>query len=180
MPLAPCGASQFLSEFANNGRLGFLSINDVVNELKQIRVRGRSLHRHNADALVSDDNFVAFFNVEEFNGSRAAFFPVNCDCAVHHRGRHLDLLTVEANKRLLVGRYVELGRENAVGWSRGKLVRLLRSVDFGAVLSKPQDQFIQRFACFRGHFDSGKALVRALSGRFELQLILKFAPWVRI
>ena len=53
-------ASQFLSQFANDGRFRFISIDDRVNELKNIRVRRRSLHRHNADTLVANDNFVAF------------------------------------------------------------------------------------------------------------------------
>ena len=153
-------ASQFLGDLANDGRLGFLGVNNVVNELKRIRVRGGSLHRHNTDSLVSDNNLVAFFDVEKLNGTRAAFFPVNRDCAIDDRGRHLDLLTVEANKRLLVGGYVELGRENAVGWSRSKL-SVCPLHYFSALLAKPQDQLVQRFACFGGHFDSGKALIRA-------------------
>src|SRR5262249_34725625 len=153
-------ASQFLCDLANDGRLGFLSINDVVNELERIRVRGGSLHRHNPDSLVSHNDLVAFFDVEKLNSPRVAFFPVNCDCAIDDPGRHLDLLTAEANKRLLVGGYVKLGRENAVGWSRGNLsVRALQY--FSTLLAKPQDQLVQRFACFGGHFDSGKALISA-------------------
>src|SRR4029453_12843997 len=153
-------ASQFLSDLANDGRLGFFGVNDVVNELKRIGVRGGSLHRHNPDSLVSDNNLIAFFNVEELNGPRGVFFPVNRDGAIDDPGRHLDLLTAKANKRLLVGGYVELGRENAVGWSRGEL-SVCPLHYFSALLAKPQDQLIQRFACFCGHFDSGKALIRA-------------------
>src|SRR5882762_1540390 len=154
------GASQFLGDLTNDGRLGFLGINNVVNELKRIRVRGGSLHRHNTDSLMSDNNLIAFFNVEKLNGARAAFFPVKGDCAIDDRGRHLDLLTAEPNKRLLVGSYVELGWENAVGWSRGKL-SVCPLQYFGALLAKRQDQLVQGFACFGGHFDSGKALIRA-------------------
>jgi hypothetical protein len=155
------GASQFLGDLANDGRLGFLSVNNVVNELKRICVRGGSLHRHNPDSLVSDNNLVAFFDIEKLYGTRAAFFPVNGDCAIDDSGRHLNLLTAESNKGLLVGGYVELGRENAIGWSRGKLSAYPLQY-FSALLAKPQDQLVQRFACFGGHFDSGKALIRAL------------------
>jgi hypothetical protein len=62
---------------------------------------------------------------------------------------------------LLVGGYIELGRENAVGWSRGKL-SVCPLHYFSALLAKPQDQLVQSFACFGGHFDPGKALIRAL------------------
>src|SRR5215831_21017108 len=150
-------ALQFLGDLANDGRLGFLGINNVVDELERIRVRGGSLHRHNTDSLVSDNNLVAFFDIEKFNGTRANFFPVNRDCAVNDRGCHLYLLTAEANKRLLVGGYVELRRENAVGWSRSKL-SVCPLQHFSALLAKPQDQLVQCFARFGGHFDSCKAL----------------------
>ena len=140
-------ASQFLGDLANDGRLRFLRINDVVNELKRIGVRCGSLHRHNPDSLVSDNNLVAFFDVEKLNGTRAAFFPINRDCAIDDRGRHLDLLAVEAHKRLLVGRDVELGRKNSVGWSRRNL-SVCPLHYFGALLAKTQDQLVQRFACF--------------------------------
>src|SRR5262249_48255054 len=154
------GASQFLGNLANDGRLGLLGINDVVNELKRIRVRGSSLHWHNTDSLVSDDNLVALFDVEKLNCTRAAFFPVHRDCAVDDRGRCLDLLTVETNKRLLVGGYVELGRENTVGGSRGN-ISVCALQYFSALLAKPQDQLVQGFACFSGDFDSRKALICA-------------------
>src|SRR6516225_11301557 len=153
-------ASQFLGDFANDGRLRFLCVNNVVDELERIRVRGGSLYRHNPDSLVSDNNLVAFFDVEELNGARAAFLPVNNDCAIDDPGPHLELLTAEPNKCLLVGGYVEVRRENAVGWRRSKLgVRALHY--FSALLAKPQDQLVQCFARFGGHFDSGKALIRA-------------------
>src|SRR5262245_58886369 len=132
---------QFLGYLANNGRLGFLGINDVVNELKRIRMRGGSLHRHNSDSLVSDNNLVTFFDVEKLNGPRSGLFPVNGDCAIDDPGRHLDLLAVEANERLLVGRDVEVGRENTVGWSRGKLSACPLHY-FCALLPKPQDQLV--------------------------------------
>src|SRR4030095_1063467 len=97
------GTSQFLGDLANNGGLRFLRINDVVNELKRIGMGGSSLPRADTGSPL------------------AALIPVNGDCAIDDRGRHLDLLAAEANKRLLVGRDVELRRENTVGWSRRKL-----------------------------------------------------------
>ena len=112
------GASKFLSQFANNGRFRFVSIDDRVDELKNIRARRRALHRHHAHTLVANDDFVAFTNVEEFNGSRGASFSVHCDCGVHHGRPHLDLLAVNADEGLLVRYHVELGRENAVRQSR--------------------------------------------------------------
>src|SRR6266850_2028491 len=66
----PARASKFLSQFANNGRFRFISVDDRVDELKNIRARRRALHRHHAYTLVANDDFVAFMNVEEFNGSR--------------------------------------------------------------------------------------------------------------
>ena len=73
-------------------------------------------------------------NVEKLNGPHAAFFPVNRDCAINDRGRYLDFPAAEAYKRLLVSRHVELGRENAVGWSRGELsVGALQSLQRPAV-----------------------------------------------
>src|SRR5690242_16551991 len=105
---SPMCASQFFGDFANDGRFGFLGVNDVVDELERIGVRGGSLHWHHPDSLVSDNNLVPFFYVEEFNGSRTAFFPVNNDCAIDNSGRHLYLLIVETNKRLLVRCNVKL------------------------------------------------------------------------
>jgi len=82
--------------------------------LKNIRTRRRALHRHYAHTLMANDDFVAFMNVEEFNGSRGAPFSVHCDCGVHHGRPHLDLNAVDADEGLLVRHHVELGRENAV------------------------------------------------------------------
>src|SRR6202008_3271531 len=83
---AAMGASQFVGDLAYDGGFRFLGINNVVDELKWIRVRGGSLHRHNADSLVSDNNLVAFFDVEKLNGPRAALCPVDRDCAIDCRG----------------------------------------------------------------------------------------------
>src|SRR5262245_2029369 len=159
-PASAMCASQFFCDLANDGRLRFFGINDVVNELERIRMCGGSLHRHNTDSLMSDNNFIAFFYVEKFNGPRITFLPVYRDCAIDDPGRHLDLLAAEANKRLLVGGDVELERENTIGWRLRKL-SVCPLHHFGALLAKPQDQLVQRFACFSGHFDSGKALIRA-------------------
>src|SRR5262249_800968 len=104
--------AQFLGDLANDGKLRFLGINDVVNELKRIGMRCGSLYRHNPDSLVSDNNLVAFFDVEKLNGTRTAFLPINGDCAIDNPWRHFDLRAAETNKRLLVGGYVELGPGN--------------------------------------------------------------------
>jgi hypothetical protein len=154
--------AQFLGDLANDGKLRFLRINDVVNELKRIGMRCGSLYRHNPDSLVSDNNRVAFFDVEKLDGTRTAFLSVNGDCAIDNPRRHLDLLAAKTNKRLLVGGHVELGRENTVGWSRREL-SVCPLHHFGALLPKPKDQLVQRFTCFSRHFDSGKALIRAFS-----------------
>src|SRR5258705_635533 len=114
-------ASQFLGDLANDGRLRFLSVNNVVDELKRIRMSGGPLHRDNPDSLVSDNDLIAFFDVEKLYGPRTAILPVNGDCAIDDPRRHLDLLTVEANKSLLVGRDVKLWRENTVDRRRGNL-----------------------------------------------------------
>ena len=50
---------------------------------------------------------------------------------------------------------------DTVGWSRGDL-SVCPLHYFCALLTKPQDQLVQRFACFGRHFDSRKALIRAL------------------
>src|SRR5262249_53033972 len=153
-------ASQFFGDLANDGRFGFLGVYDVVDELKWVCVRSGSLHWHNTDPLVSDNNPVAFFDIEKLNRSRTALLPVNGDGAINDPGRHLDLLTVEANKSLLVGSDVELEWEHTVSWSGGNL-SVCPLHYFGALLAKTQDELVQRFACFGGHFDSGKALIRA-------------------
>jgi hypothetical protein len=68
--------------------------------------------------LVTNHNFVAFVNVEEFNGSRDASFSVHCDRGVHHGRSYFDLLAVNPDESLLIRHHVELRRENAVGRSR--------------------------------------------------------------
>src|SRR5215475_6373653 len=153
-------ASQFLGDLANDGRFGFLGVDNVVDELKRVCVCSGSLYRHNTDSLVSHNNRVAFFDIEKLNRPRTALLPVNGDGAINDPGRHLDLLTVEANKSLLVGSDVELEWEHTVSWSGGNL-SVCPLHYFGALLAKTQDELVQRFACFGGHFDSGKALIRA-------------------
>src|SRR5262249_59790804 len=61
------GPSQFRGDLANDGRLGFLCVNNVVDELKWIGVCCGSLHRDNTDSLVSNNNLVAFFDIEKLN-----------------------------------------------------------------------------------------------------------------
>ena len=89
------------------------------------------------------------------------------DCAVHHRGPHLDLFAIESDKRLLIGRDIEVVRENAI-------VRRLRQLDvsafhsLGAVLPQAEDQFIEFFAGLRGDFNSRETLVGALFPDLDL------------
>src|SRR4030095_11407710 len=148
----PMCASQFLGDLANDRRLGFLGVNNVIDELKGLGVGGGSLHRHNPDSLVSDNNLVAFFYIEKLNGSRSTFFLLNRYCAVDDSRRHFDLLTGDANKRLLIGGYVEVGRENAVSWSWGSL-GVCALQHFSPLLPKPQDELVQCFTCFSRDFD---------------------------
>src|SRR4029079_18554994 len=96
-------ASQFLGDLANNGRLGFLGVNNVVDELKRIRVRGGSLHRHNADSLVSDNNLVAFLYIKKLYGPRTAFFPVNGDCTIDDSRRSPDTPAFAAHTKFAGG-----------------------------------------------------------------------------
>src|SRR5207248_2876656 len=46
-------AAQFLRDFANDGRLGFLGVNNVVDKLKRIRVRAPVLQRPAGEAAGS-------------------------------------------------------------------------------------------------------------------------------
>jgi hypothetical protein len=82
----PMCASQFSAISRMIAGLGFLGVNNVIDELKGIGVGGGSLHRHNPDSLVSDNNLVAFFYVEKLNGSRSTFFLLNRYCAVDDPG----------------------------------------------------------------------------------------------
>ena len=125
------------------------------------------MHRHHAHALVTHHNLVAFAHVEKFYRPGGAFFSINSNRAIHHGGLHFDLLAVKPDESLLVSRHVEVARKNPVCRSGGELrIRVLG--DFGAVLSQAQNQFVERFARFGRHFDSGKALIRALFADLDL------------
>src|SRR5260370_18979485 len=79
-------AMQLLTEFSNDGRLWFVGINDRIDELKEIGMRGRTLHRHNAHTLMTNNNLVAFVDVEELDGPRGASFLIHRNGAIHHGG----------------------------------------------------------------------------------------------
>ena len=161
------GALQFASQLANDGRFRFVGVNNGVNELKKICARRCTLHRHHAHAPMTHHDLVVFAHVEEFYCSGRAFFSINSNRAIHHGGLHFDLLAVKPDESLLVGCHVEVTRKNPVCRSGGKLrIRVLG--DFGAVLSQAQNQFVERFARFGRHFDSGKALVRPLFADLDL------------
>ena len=70
--LARCRSSSPISRMMAD--FGSSASTIVVDELKQIRVRCRSLHGHHTDSLVANDNLVAFVNVEKFDGTRGAVF----------------------------------------------------------------------------------------------------------
>ena len=114
LPFAVRARRNSSTQFANDGRFWFVGINDRVDELKDISVRGRTLHRHDANPLMTDHNFVAFADVEKLDRPGGFFFSINRNRAVHHRGPHFDFLAVESNERLLIGRHVEIARENSV------------------------------------------------------------------
>src|SRR5207248_1009571 len=141
-------------------RFGLLSIDDGVNELKKIGPRRRTLHRHYAHTVVSNNDLVAFTHIKELDGSGCPPLSVNGDGAIHHGGPHFEFLTVDTNESLLVSRHVKIGWKNAVHWSRGDL-HILAFGNFGTMLSQAQDQFVKRFARFSGALDSGNAVAGA-------------------
>ena len=125
---------QFTSQLANDGRFRFVGIDNGVDELKKIRAGRRTLHRHDAHALVTNHNLVAFTDVEELYGSGGPSFSIHNNRAVHHGRAHFDLFAVKPDEGLLVGRHVKVPRKNAVRWCFGDL-RIRAFVHFGAVLS---------------------------------------------
>src|SRR5262249_33156262 len=149
---------QFARELANDGRFRFVGIDDCVDELKNIRARGCALHRYNAHTLVTDHDLVTLANVEELNSSGAPSFSIDRYSAVHHGWLHFDFLAVDADECLLIRRHVEIGRENSVG-RRGGNLRICALQNFGTLLTKTQDQFVERFDCLGGHLNSGKTLI---------------------
>ena len=154
-------ASQFLTQLANDSRLRLVRVDHRVDELKNVGARGRSLHRDDANALVANDNLVTFVHIEKLHRSSRALLSIKRDRAVHHRGPHLDLFAVESDKCLLIGRDIEVVRENAIV---GRLRQLHVSAfhRLGAVLPQAEDQFIELFARLRGDFNSRETLIRPL------------------
>ena len=116
---------------------------------------------------MTHDDLVPFANIEEFDGSRRTFLSINGDRGVHHRRPHFDLLAVNTDESLLVGHYIEVRRENAVG-GRGSELSIGVFGDFGAMLSQSQKQFIERVARLCRDLDARKALVRTLLADLDL------------
>ena len=160
-------ALQFPTKFANHGRFRFVGIDDGVDELKEIGARRRALHRNNANALMADYDFVVFSDIEKLHRSGGAFFPVNRDCTVHHRGPDFDLLPIKSNERLLVGSHIKTARENSARRRLGQL-QVGAFDNFGAVLSQSQNQFVERFTGFGRDFNSRETLVRPLFADLDL------------
>ena len=112
-------------------------------------------------------NFVSFVDVEELHRARRRSFAIDRDGAIHHRAMHLDFFAADTHKRLLIRRHVKVSRENAIGRRLGQLhIRAL--AQFSAMLPETQQQFIQRFACLGGNFDSRETLVRASLADLDL------------
>src|SRR5205823_9436014 len=116
---------------------------------------------------MTDHNFVSLGNVEKLDRPGGFFFSIKSNRTVDHCGAYLDFLAVEANKRLLIGRYVEIVGKNSV-CRRGGELYICTLNHFGAVLAKAQHQFVKRFACFGGHFNPREALVRASFANLDL------------
>src|SRR5204863_5108980 len=93
-------ALQFLTELTNHSRLRFVGADHRVDELKNVGVRGRSLHWDDADALVANDNLVTCVDIEKLHRTGRALLGIDSDRAVHHGGAHLDLLAIEPDERL--------------------------------------------------------------------------------
>jgi hypothetical protein len=60
----------------------------------------------------------------------------------------------------LISRHVKIAGKNSVCRRDGELY-ICTLNHFGSVLAKAQNQFVKRFACFGGHFNSRETLVRA-------------------
>src|SRR5438874_11955713 len=140
-------ALQFATELADHGRLWFVSIDDGVDELKEIGARGRTLHRNNANTLMTDYDFIVFADVEELYRSGGMFLSVNSNRTIHHRRPDFDLLAVKSNERLLRGCDIEIPWGNSIRRCPGHL-RVGAFDNFGAVLPQPQNEFVERFSCF--------------------------------
>src|SRR4029077_11697044 len=166
-PVRFAGAAQLIADSANDGGLWFVGINSGVNKLKKVGMRCRTLDWHNANPLMSNNNFVTLLHIEELNRSRSAFFSIKRDRTVDHCGPHFDFLAIEAYERLLIRCHVEIARKHSVSRGAGDL-RICALHYFGALLTETQDQLVQRLACFGRHFDSGETLVRSLSADIDL------------
>src|SRR5205814_9304215 len=101
--------------------------------LKEIRARRRTLHRNNANALMTDYDFIVFADVEELYCPGGALLSVNSNCTIHHRRPDFDLFAAKSNERLLIGCDIEIARENSIRRGSGQL-RVSPFDNFGAVL----------------------------------------------
>src|SRR4029453_8830822 len=158
---------QFATELADHGRLRFVGIDDGVDELKEIGARRRTLHRNNANTLMTDYDFIIFADVEKLYRSGGTFLSVNSNRAIHHRRPDFDLLAVKPNERLLVGCNIEIARENSVRGGPGQL-RVRAFDNFGAVLPPSQNELVERFSCLGRDFHSREALVHAFFPDLDL------------
>src|SRR5207249_2736179 len=102
---------QFTSQLANDGRFRFVGIDNGVDELKKIRAGRRTLHRHDAHALVTNHNLVAFTDVEELYGSGGPSFSIHNNRAVDHGMAHFDPFAVKPDQAWLVVRHVKVRRQ---------------------------------------------------------------------
>ena len=79
---ATCSArsNQFRGELLDDGRLGFVRTDARVEELKDIRVRSRPLHRHNADSIVPHHDLVTFSHIKKLDRARELFHRERSRC----------------------------------------------------------------------------------------------------
>ena len=70
-------APQFPAQLANDRRLRLVRIDHRVDELKNVGVHGRSLHRNDADALMAHDNLVPFVDIEKLHRTGRALLTID-------------------------------------------------------------------------------------------------------
>ena len=131
-------ALQFATQLADDRRLRFVSVDDRVDELKELGARCRTLHGNNTNPLMTDHNLIPLADIEKLHRTSGTFFSVNRNRAVHHGWLNFDLLAIASNQCLLVGCHIEIVRENSV--CRGLCKLRIRALgNLRPLLSQAQD-----------------------------------------
>src|SRR5437764_12034002 len=123
-------------------------------------MRGRPLHRNDANSLLTNDDLISPFDVEKFNRSSDTLCRLDYDRAIHHRRTNFHLLATDAHERLLISRDVEIIREYAIR-RRGRQLRIGPLHHFRSVLTQAYHQLTELFSGLRADFDPVNALVGA-------------------